>query len=146
MPNQHRRSRAQSPLLDTNILLYSISRDPTETTKHDRAVALIDAGDNARSVQVLQEFYARATRPTRPDPLPHDIAAGLIRTWLRFKVQEISVPIMTGALEIRAAHRLPYWDAAIVAAARALGCQKLYSEDMSHGREVEGVTIINPFR
>lgn len=89
MPNQHRRSRAQSPLLDTNILLYSISRDPTETTKHDRAVALIDAGDNARSVQVLQEFYARATRPTRPDPLPHDIAAGLIRTWLRFKVQDV---------------------------------------------------------
>ena len=39
-----------------------------------------------------------------------------------------------------------YWDAAIVAAARALGCQELYSEDMSHGREVEGVTIINPFR
>jgi predicted nucleic acid-binding protein len=132
--------------LDTNILLYSISRDPTESIKHDRAVALIDAGNNALSVQVLQEFYVQATRPTRPDPVPHDIAAGLIRTWLRFKVQEISVPIMTGALEIRAAHRLSYWDAAIVAAARALGCQKLYSEDMSHGREVEGVTIINPFR
>ena len=132
--------------LDTNILLYSISRDPTETTKHDHAVALIDGGDNALSVQVLQEFYVQATRPTRPDALPHNIAVGLIRTWLRFKVQEISVPIMTGALEIRAAHRLSYWDAAIVAAARALGCQKLYSEDMSHGREVDGVTIINPFR
>jgi hypothetical protein len=33
-----------------------------------------------------------------------------------------------------------------VAAARALGCHELYSEDMSHGREVEGVTIIDPFR
>jgi hypothetical protein len=33
--------------LDTNILLYSISRDPAETTKHDRAVALIDEGNNA---------------------------------------------------------------------------------------------------
>jgi len=132
--------------LDTNILLYSISRDPTETTKHDRAVELIDAGNNALSVQVLQEFYVQATRPTRPDPLPHDIAAGLIRTWLRFRVQEISVSIMTGALEIKAAHRLSYWDAAIVAAARALGCRELYSEDMSHGRQIEGVAIINPFR
>jgi predicted nucleic acid-binding protein len=132
--------------LDTNILLYSISRDPAETTKHDCAVALIDAGNNALSVQVLQEFYVQATRPTRPDPLPHDIAAGLIRTWLRFKVQEISIPIMTGAMEIKAAYGLSYWDAAIVAAARALGCKELYSEDMSHGREVEGVTIINPFR
>jgi predicted nucleic acid-binding protein len=42
--------------LDTNILLYSISRDPTETAKRDRAVALIDAGGNAPSVQVLQEL------------------------------------------------------------------------------------------
>jgi predicted nucleic acid-binding protein len=132
--------------LDTNILLYSISRDPTEAPKHEHAVALIDTGNNALSVQVLQEFYVQATRPTRPDPLPHAIATGLIRTWLRFRVQEISVPIMTGALAIKAAHGLSYWDAAIVAAARALGCRELYSEDMSHGREIEGVTIINPFR
>ena len=132
--------------LDTNILLYSISRDATETVKRDRAVALIDAGGNALSVQVLQEFYVQATRATRRDALPHDIAAGLIRTWLRFQVQETSVSIMTGALEIKAEHGLSYWDAAIVAAARALGCRELYSEDMTHGREIERVTIINPFR
>jgi predicted nucleic acid-binding protein len=50
---------------------------------------------------------------------------------------------MINALEI---HRLSYWDAAIVAAARALGCRELLSEDISHGREVEGVSINNPFR
>jgi predicted nucleic acid-binding protein len=132
--------------LDTNILLYSISRDPTEATKRDRAVALIDSGGNALSVQVLQEFYVQATRATRRDALPHDIAARLIETWLRFKVQETSVATMTGALEIKAQHRLSYWDAAIVAAARALGCRELYSEDMTHGREIDGVTIIDPFR
>jgi hypothetical protein len=54
--------------LDTNILLYSISRDPIETTKRDRAVALIDEGDNALSVQVLQEFYVQATRADPPRP------------------------------------------------------------------------------
>ena len=86
--------------LDTNILRYSISRDPTETAKRDRAVALMDAGNNALSVEVLQEFYVLATRATRRDALPYNIAAGLIRTWLRFKVQETSVSIMTGALEI----------------------------------------------
>jgi predicted nucleic acid-binding protein len=83
--------------------------------KARRTVALIDAGNNALSVQVLQEFHVQATGPTRPNPLPHDIATGLIHAWLRFKVQEISVPIITGSLEIRAAHRLSYWDAAIVA-------------------------------
>ena len=29
---------------------------------------------------------------------------------------------------------------------RALGCRELLSEDMSHGQEVEGVLIVNPFR
>ena len=53
---------------------------------------------------------------------------------------------MTGALEIKAEHGLSYWDAAIVAAARALGCRELYSEDMTHGRVIERVAIINPFR
>src|SRR5271154_243050 len=95
--------------LDTSVLLYSISGDPTEAAKRDRAVALIDAGGNALSVQVLQEFYVQATRPTRRDALPHDIATGLIRAWLRFKVQKASVSTMTGALEIKAEHGLSYW-------------------------------------
>jgi predicted nucleic acid-binding protein len=132
--------------IDTNILLYSISRDPAEAAKRDIAIALLDAENIALSVQVLQEFYVQATRATRPDALAHEIAVGLVRTWLRFKVQEITLPIMINALEIKVTHGLSYWDAAIVAAARALGCRELLSEDMSHGREVEGVTINNPFR
>jgi predicted nucleic acid-binding protein len=132
--------------LDTNILLYSISRNRGEARKRDIAIALIDADDIAISVQVLQEFYVQATRATRPDPLPHAIAAGLIRTWLRFKIQETTLPIALGALDIKATHGLSYWDAAIVAAARALGCREVLSEDMSHGREIEGIRIANPFR
>ena len=132
--------------LDTNILLYSISRDPAETPKRNTAIALLDANDVALSVQVLQEFYVQATRSTRPDAIDHDIAAGLIGTWLRFKVQEITLPVMTGALEIKVNYGLSYWDAAIIAAARALGCRELFTEDMSHGREIDGVTVTNPFR
>jgi predicted nucleic acid-binding protein len=132
--------------LDTNVLLYSISRDPAEASKRERAIALIDRDSGALSVQVLQEFYVQATRPTRSDPLAHDIAAALIATWLRFAVQDINVSVLTRALEIKANHGFSYWDSAIIAAAGALGCRELYSEDMAHGREVEGVVILNPFR
>jgi predicted nucleic acid-binding protein len=132
--------------LDTNILLYSISRDAMEAAKRGRAIDLLDRDDGALSVQVLQEFYVQATRPTRPDPLPHDIAAGLIRTWTRFQIQEIDLAVLYAALEIKSAHGLSYWDSAIIAAARALGCGELYSEDMSQGRRIEGVMIVNPFR
>jgi predicted nucleic acid-binding protein len=92
---------------------------------------------------VLQEFYDQATRP---HPLTHETAVGLVSAWTRFRVQEIMLAILTGALEIEAVYGFSYWDSAIIAAARALGCRILYSEDMSHGRQVEGITIVNPFR
>ena len=132
--------------LDTNILLYSISSDPAEAAKRESARLLMDRDDGALSVQVLQEFYVQATRPTRLDSLPHEIAVGLIGTWTRFAVQEITLSILDAALEIKTTHGFSYWDSAIIAAARALGCGELYSEDMSHGREIEGILIVNPFR
>ena len=88
--------------LDTNILLYAISAHPEEAEKRAQADALLDQDDGALSVQVLQEFYVQATRPTRPGRLPHDLAAGLVRAWMRFRVQETTVPIVEAALEIKA--------------------------------------------
>jgi predicted nucleic acid-binding protein len=132
--------------LDTNILLYAISPSPEEIEKRAQADALLSQEGGALSVQVLQEFYVQATRPTRAGRLPHELAVGLIRTWRRFRVQDVTVAIVEAALEIKATHGFSYRDSAIIAAARALGCARLYSEDMSHGREIEGVTIMNPFR
>jgi|SRR5665213_1113847 len=132
--------------LDTNILIYSISTTPADAEKRERAIALLDRENGALSVQVLQEFYVQATRPTRHKPLSRESACGLIENWSRFAVQEINLHILAEALAISGKHRFSYWDSAIIAAARALGCRELYTEDLSHGREVEGVTIINPFR
>ena len=131
---------------DTNVLIYSISRDPAEVDKRERAIALLGRDDGALSIQVFQEFYTQATRATRPHRLPHEMAVDLIRAWTRFRVQDMTLAILNAALEIKAAHGFSYWDSAIIAAARALGCEALYTEDMSHGRQVEGVLIVNPFR
>ena len=132
--------------LDTNVLLYSISPDPAEAAKRDRAVALLEQDDGALSVQVLQEFYVQATRPTRPGRLSHQLAVELMDTWRRFSVQDMTLPLLDSALRIKAAHQLSFWDCAIVAAAHTLGCRRLYSEDMAHGLAIEGVRIVNPFR
>ena len=132
--------------LDTNVLLYSVSTNPKERIKRDIAQHLLSARDNALSVQVLQEFYVQATRATRPAPLAHDTAVDLIRTWLRFPVQSITLPLMSDALDLKRRTGFSYWDAAIVAAARALGCSEVLSEDMSHGRQIGSIVIVNPFR
>ena len=132
--------------LDTDVLLYSISPDPAEAAKREQAIALLEQDDGALSVQVLQEFYVQATRPTRPGRLSHQLAVELIDAWRRFAVQDMTLPLLDSALRIKAAHQLSFWDCAIVAAAHTLGCRRLYSEDMAHGLAIEGVRIVNPFR
>jgi predicted nucleic acid-binding protein len=101
--------------LDTSILLYSISPNPAEAAKRDQAVALLDQDDGAPSVQVLQEFYMQATRPTRPGRLSHQLASELIDAWRRFSVQDMTLPLLDSAFRIKAAHQLSFWDCAIVA-------------------------------
>ena len=107
---------------------------------------ILEADDLALSVQVLQEFYVQATRMGRPDRLSHEQASLLVESWLRFPVQESSVPLLRGALEIGKRHGVSYWDAAIIEAARLLECDTLLSEDLAHGRAYEGVKVVNPFR
>jgi predicted nucleic acid-binding protein len=132
--------------VDTNVLLYAVSTAPAEKSKSGVAREVLEADDLALSVQVLQEFYVQATRAGRADRLSHEQASLLVESWLRFPVQEASVTLLRGALEIRKRHRLSYWDAAIIEAARLLECDTLLSEDLAHGRAYEGVTVVNPFR
>ena len=132
--------------LDTNVLLYSISRDPAESGKRDRAIALLDDDSSTFSIQVLQEFYVQATRASRADAIAHELAAGLIEAWLRFRIQDMNFAVLKSALRIRQTHGFSYWDSAILAAALVLGCDRVYTEDLAHGQVVDGLTVIDPFR
>lgn len=132
--------------VDTNILLYAVSTAPDERDKHERALAVLDADDLALSVQVLQEFYVQATRPSKPEQLPHAQAVALIESWLRFHVQEISVALLQNALATKERWKISYWDAAVVEAARASRCATLLSEDLQDGMDFAGVRVRNPFR
>ena len=131
--------------VDTNILLYAVSRDPEEQEKAERANEILAARDVALSVQVLQEFYVQATRASRPDPLSHEQAVKLVESFLRFPVQEITVGVMVAALETRLRFGISYWDAAILEASRALGCDVVLSEDLADGETYAGVRVENPF-
>ena len=131
--------------VDTNVLLCAVSTHPEEAEKADRALALLNEPDLALSVQVLQEFYVQATRPRAGGSLAHAAAAALVLTLLRFPVQENTVSLLRSALEMKERWRLSFWDAAIVAAARSLGCAILLSEDFQHDRQYGTVRVVNPF-
>jgi len=131
--------------VDTNVLLYAASTADDERDKALRAREILAAEDLALSVQVLQEFYVQATRPTRSERLSHEQAAGLVEAFLRFPVQETTVALMRAALETAARFGVSYWDAAIIEAARSLGCAALLSEDLGDGTDYRGVRVVNPF-
>ncbi|MDP3983756.1 MAG: twitching motility protein PilT, partial [Acidimicrobiia bacterium] len=65
---------------------------------------------------------------------------------LRFPVQAIDISIARAAFAARHRFGISYWDAAILEAARALGCPVVLSEDLSDGRDYSGVQVENPFR
>ncbi len=132
--------------VDTNVLLYAVSTAPDEEAKRQIALALLEADDLSLSVQVLQEFYVQATRANKPERLEHEQAALLIESFLRFPVQQTTVSLMQAALAARERFQINYWDAAIVEAARTLGCGTLLSEDLAHDRDYDGVRVENPFR
>ena len=131
--------------VDTNPSL-AVSRAPDEQEKATTANAILNARNVAFSVQVLQEFYVQATRPTRSDPLDHEHAVGLIETLLAFPVQGLTTSLVLAALQTRERFAISYWDAAILEAARALGCEVVLSEDLSDGQDYDGVRVENPFR
>jgi predicted nucleic acid-binding protein len=132
--------------VDTNVLLYAVSRDPDEHEKAARANDILAARDIALSVQVLQEFYVQATRASRPDPLTHDQAIRLVESFLRFPVLEVTTELMLAAAATCQRFGVSYWDAAILEAARSLGCDLVLSEDLSDGRDYAGVRVQDPFR
>lgn len=132
--------------VDTNVLLYAVSTAPDEAAKAARARELLEATDLTLSVQVLQEFFVQATRPTRTDRLSYDQATRLIEAFLRFPVQETTPALMLAAMATSERQQLSYWDAAILEAARALGCDVLLTEDLAHGRSYDGLRVEDPFR
>lgn len=132
--------------VDTNVLLYAALRNEEEQAKVTRAKEILLAMDLAFSVQVLQEFYAQATRQNRPGRIPHEEATSLIKAFRRFPVQDVTVGLMLAALDTRARFQISYWDAAILEAARRLGCEVVLTEDLSDGQDYAGVRVENPFR
>jgi predicted nucleic acid-binding protein len=131
--------------VDTNILLYSISTLLKEAPKAAIAREILRSRDLVLSVQVLQEFYVQATRPSRPDPLSHDEAIAFIETWKRFPIVDVTLGLFDEAVKVKSRYQLSYWDAAIIAAARQAGCTEVLSEDMNAGQDYGGVRVVNPF-
>lgn len=131
--------------IDTNILLYAIDEDPASGSKREQAQQLLLSAPWGWSVQVAAEFFVNAISPRRPFRLHSDDARALVETWLTCPTLPLTADLVRAAIDLHRRFQLAYWDAAIVAAAKQLGCRTLYSEDLNAGQNYDGVTVVNPF-
>ena len=132
-------------LADTNVLVYAVSNRKANAGNGARAEATLKVPDMALSVQVLQEFYNQANRPQEPADLTHEQAIEFLRPLRTLPTQEITMELFDRATEIKARFGISYWDATILAAAKLLGCEAVYSEDLSQDQDYDGLRVMNPF-
>ena len=130
--------------IDTNVLLYAGSGANEDQAKKAIARQLLAQADIGFSAQVMQEFYYAAVRKERLK-ITHDEALVILEALRPFPVLPVDRDLVLEAVDLRVRYRLSYWDAAIIVAARRLGCDVLYSEDLNHGQEYDGVKVVNPF-
>ena len=130
--------------VDTNVLLYAGSHAADDGLKRQAARVLLSRPDIAFSAQVLQEFYAVAVTKRRLQ-ITHEEALAVLQSLAAFPVCPITRELVMEAVELRERCQISYWDAAILAAAKQMGCRTVYSEDLSAGQDYDGVTVVNPF-
>lgn len=131
--------------VDTNLLIYAADQtiNPSRQTRIAREILLLE--HISISVQVINEFIANSRNPKKLAFDPTDE-----RKWLQ-KLFQLHIASQTAdtvflALRLQAHHSLSHWDSLIVASALETGCAVLYSEDLSHGANYDGIEVINPFR
>ncbi len=131
-------------LLDTNVLIYADAAD--EPAKQRQAVSLISelrrTGDAVLSTQVLQEYVNVALRKLR---LPPALIRERLAFYRRFDLVVTSPELIAAALDLHVLRGISFYDALVVQAAVAGGCQRVLSEDLQHGATLGGVRIVNPF-
>ena len=129
---------------DANVLLYA--DDLSSPRKRETAIRLVSDhlhdGRAVVSLQVLQEYFAAATRKLGVAP---EIAQKKVELLARARVVRFDASDVVAGIELHRLTGISFWDALIVHAARAAGAALLYSEDLQPGAVLAGVRVVNPF-
>jgi len=130
--------------LDTNVLVYADDLDAGEKRTVARALVAETYRNRTAvlSTQVMQEYFVVATRKLGVDPAHARRKIELLAT---ADVVRVDMPAILGAIDLHRLHGFSFRDGLILRCAAIAGCRRLLTEDLQHGRTIEGVRIENPF-
>jgi predicted nucleic acid-binding protein len=130
--------------LDTNVLVHAALGAGGDEPKRLRALELIESSRFGTSAQVLAEFYVTVTKKAKR-PLSAYDASEWLEQFVAFPCQPVDEKLVRIAVEQSERYRISYWDAAVLAAASAMGARIVYSEDLNNGQRYGEVEVVNPF-
>lgn len=107
--------------VDTNILVYADDRaDPIKQQRARELIREILRERSGRvSLQVLQEYFAAATRKLKLDPA---LARRRVEIYSRLHVVRLEPVDLLGAIDLNRLYQFSIWDALILRAAIISGC------------------------
>lgn len=134
--------------IDTNVFIYHL--DSTDLRKHRLAERIVRealaTGNACISYQVVQECLNVALRKAQV-ALSIEAARSYHDAVLGPLMQVgASKALYQSALDIHSRWRYGFYDSLVIASALAAGCRTLLTEDLQHGQQIEGLTIIDPFK
>jgi predicted nucleic acid-binding protein len=96
---------------------------------------------------VLCEVTAQLRTWTAKKRISVEVATHYIQSFRGiFPIKTPRAVVFDHALELYERFSLSHWDSLLLAACADAGIARLYSEDMQHGADIDGVKIINPFK
>jgi predicted nucleic acid-binding protein len=132
--------------LDSNVVVYLFDQDSPEKKAAVQRLLQTEAatGNILLSTQVLQEFYVTVTRKLA-QPLKPETALAAVTRFAALPLVTIDTALILSAIRRSQLDSISFWDSLIIDAALKGGAQRLWSEDLQHGRVVNGMRIENPF-
>ena len=130
--------------LDTNILIYSYSKDEIKKQIIANQV-LEDHSENiVISKQVINELINVLFKKFKLSS--NDIENVVLELDTFIPIVDFDIKTQIKALRLKEKYKFQFYDALIVATALESGCTILLSEDMQHHQVIDNVlTIVNPF-
>lgn len=129
--------------VDTNIFVDAEGvNGPAQALSARKLIADLPVGGTVVPIQVMGELFNVLTRKGQFSPQKAVSVVAELRAI--FRTADTTSAGMVAALELAEQHGLNIWDAIILSVSASAGCRLLLSEDMQHGFEWRGVTIINP--
>jgi predicted nucleic acid-binding protein len=131
--------------LDTNILVYAHDRDAGDKYRVARAAVeslWLRPILPSVSIQVLQELYVNLIRKN----VKTTDARETVVNFLEWDVIDNDGKLLLEGMRLKERFSLSFWDALIIAAAKAAKAKELWSEDLNAGQNYEGVVIVNPLQ